>query len=155
MRLRDILAYKGGEVWCVEADQTLAQAIALMNERRVGALVVRSSGGVSSGSVRGIVTERDLLRTCHQQAHRGRPGEWASMLVKDVMTEDLVIGRADDSIDDAAAVMTERRVRHLPVFDGDVLAGLVSIGDIVKAQHQKADVEVRMLKRYVEGSYPG
>ncbi len=154
MQLGDILIQKGGEVVTVGPGALLVDAIALLNERRIGALLVRSASagwreGRASPSFEGIVTERDVLRACHE-----RRGVLTGLAVRDVMTHELVLGRIDDTIARAMAVMTERRIRHLPVVDGPVLAGLVSIGDLVSAALSQADLEVRMLYEYVGGCFP-
>jgi len=144
MRLDDILARKGSEVVCMEPGRSLIEAIALLNERKIGALVVRSHNGVE-----GILTERDVLRACH-----ARLKELERLSVREVMTKELVIGKRDDTLDYAMGVMTRRRIRHLPVFDHGELVGMISIGDLVNAQLQDADIEIRMLHDYV-GGYVG
>jgi CBS domain-containing protein len=80
--------------------------------------------------------------------------ELPSLHVRDVMTRELVIGRADDSLDYALGVMTQRRIRHLPVFDQGQLAGMVSIGDLVSAQLRDATFEARMMHDYIAGYIP-
>lgn len=144
MRLRDILARKGNEVMCVAPERTLLEAIAILNERKIGALVVRSAQGIE-----GIVTERDVLRACHD-----RLAELPVLLVRDVMTRELVIGKAEDTVSYAKSAMTQRRIRHLPVFERGELVGMVSIGDLVCAELDEADVDVRMLHDYVGGYAP-
>jgi CBS domain-containing protein len=144
MRLRDILARKGTDVACVAPERTLLEAIAILNERKIGALLVRSGDRVD-----GIVTERDVLRACHD-----RLAELPILLVSDVMTRDLVIGRVDDTVAYAKSAMTQERIRHLPVFEHGELVGMVSIGDLVSAELDAADVDVRMLHEYVGGYVP-
>ena len=141
MRLEDILAHKGNEVASIEPERTLLEAIDLLNARKIGALLVRSAG-----SIDGIVTERDVLRACHL-----RLTDLSRLKVHEVMTKDLVIGKTDDTIDYAMAVMTRKRIRHLPVFQHGELAGMVSIGDLVSARLLDADIEIRMLHDYVHG----
>jgi CBS domain-containing protein len=94
----------------------------------------------------GIITERDILRAC---AAGKAPLE--RQHVQDVMSSNPVVGRPNDSVEDTMGVMTDRRIRHLPVLDGGMLAGLVSIGDLVKAQHDAMTMENHYLKSYLHG----
>ena len=141
MRLREILARKGGDVVCVAPDRTLLEAIAELNAHKIGAVLVRSGTTVD-----GILTERDVLRCAHH-----RLADLPTLKVRDVMTKELVIGRADDSLDYALGVMTQRRIRHLPIFDHGELVGMVSIGDLVSAQLNDATFEARMMHDYIAG----
>jgi CBS domain-containing protein len=145
MRLEDILKHKGTEVASIAPERLLVDAIALLNDRKIGALLV-CSGECSRGNIAGIVTERDVLRACH-----ARLADLGRITVGEVMTKELVIGRSDDTIDYAMAVMTRRRIRHLPVFGNGELVGMVSIGDLVNARLQDADIDIRMLHDYVHG----
>jgi CBS domain-containing protein len=144
MRLADILARKGDGVLCVGPDEKLLEAVAILNDNKIGGLVVRSASHVE-----GILTERDVLRACHDRLQ-----ELSTLLVRDVMTTELVIGKPEDTVDYAMGVMTQRRIRHLPVFEHGELTGMVSIGDLVSAKLQDADFEVRMLHDYVGGYVP-
>ena len=143
MRLRDILARKGGDVVCVAPETMLLEAIAELNKHKIGAVLVRSQG-----SIEGILTERDVLRACHE-----RLAEIPALHSRDVMTRNLVIGKADDSLDYAMSIMTQRRIRHLPVFDQGQLVGMVSIGDLVSAQASDAVYEARMMHEYIVGPH--
>jgi CBS domain-containing protein len=144
MRLSDILSRKGGEVVCVAPDGTLLDAIAELNRHKIGAVLVRSQTGIE-----GILTERDVLRACHERLH-----ELPDLRVCDVMTRELVIGKSDDTLAYAMGVMTQRRIRHLPVFEGGALVGMVSIGDLVSAQLNDASFEIRMMHEYIAGYIP-
>jgi CBS domain-containing protein len=108
------------------------------------------------GEVQGILTERDILRVCGEKSlFLGGGGESGSgsgpLQVRDAMTEDVVVGVPRDRIDYVMGVMTERRIRHLPIVEDGRLAGMISIGDVVNAQVVEAEFEIRMLKGYVQG----
>ncbi len=152
MLTRDVLAKKGTNVITIGADATLHDAVLRLNEHGIGALVV--TGG--DGEVRGILTERDILRVCGERSlFLGGAGESdggeGPLLVRDAMTEDVVVGVPRDRIDYVMGVMTERRIRHLPIVEDGQLAGMISIGDVVNAQVVEAEFEIRMLKGYVHG----
>ncbi len=139
MQVENILQSKGRAVHTVAARATIAEAVEILNSRRIGAVVV-----TDGGKVVGIVSERDVVR------HLGT--DWAGLAgrpVSDVMTRDVVtIGRRA-SIDEVMEQMTERRIRHLPVVEGTELVGIVSIGDVVKRKIEEAEQEALALKQYI------
>ena len=141
MKVREILAIKGEHVHTIEPDRTILDAVALLVEHGIGALLVRDAGGV----IAGIISERDVLRVS-----RDRGGELGAIRIADVMTRDLVICVPDDEIDYAMGIVTKNRVRHLPVMDGGQVAGMISIGDLVKARLDAAEYENRYLREYIE-----
>jgi CBS domain-containing protein len=142
MTLRDILQVKGNQVYTVRADQTVQEAVGILMQYRVGALLVVDA----QGSGVGLISERDILREClHRSDQLGR------ISVRDAMTRDVIIGLPDDDISHAMSLMTNNRVRHLPVMDGGALAGLVSIGDVVKAMLNETEHENHYLKEYMFG----
>ena len=139
----DILDEKGTEALAIEADATVFDAIKRMVEANVGSLLVTERGKLS-----GIVTERDYLRrvTLEGRTERETP-------VREIMTSELVYVTPDTSIDECMAVMTERRIRHLPVLDeGREIAGVVSIGDVVKFRSKQQDVRIRLLTDYISSA---
>lgn len=142
--VEDLLARKGRTVHTVEREARVADAIVAMVERRVGSLVVTAAGQVA-----GIFTERDVLM---RVAMPGRDAR--ATRVEEVMTPDPVCVEADCTLDDCMAIMTRQRIRHLPVLAGGRLAGLVSIGDLVKLASLEREVEVRRLTDYIAGRYP-
>jgi CBS domain-containing protein len=152
MRLRNVLRHKGTEVVTIAPDRTVHDAIAKMNRHKIGAVVVTDD----TGEIQGIVTERDILRMCGERCvHLDDPslaGKECPILVSEIMTTDLVIAVPDDTLDYAMGVMTSNRVRHLPVLDEGRLAGVVSIGDVVKAHLSETEYENRMLKDYIQGA---
>lgn len=127
----------------VEEHETMRAAVDRLVHGDIGALVV-----VSEGNPVGIVTERDVLR---QVAANG--AAFLTRPVSDVMTSDVIVGTLDDEIDLAERIMTQRHFRHLPIVDRGKLAGIVTLGDIVKAQSGAAEVEVHYLRDYIAGRY--
>lgn len=147
--VNDLLSKKGNEVHSIGDDKKLRDAVKLFNEKRVGALMVLNE----AEEIQGIVTERDILRRLGQTE-----GEVKYISVRAVMTpkEKLIVGTPEDSIDYIMKVMTDNRIRHIPVVDAHSkgkLEGMVSIGDVVKALLTDVDHENKLLKDYIEGSY--
>jgi CBS domain-containing protein len=142
-RVRDVLRRKGQDVYSVHPLATVIDAVNVMNDHHVGAVLV-----MESGRPVGIFSERDVLVRV-VATHRD-PGE---TLVRDVMTMRLHTATPDDSLLDVMRLMTERRCRHIPVLDGKILVGLVSIGDITKATQHNLQQEVRELSNYISGPY--
>jgi CBS domain-containing protein len=145
MKLMDILRVKGTTVYCISPEAKLSEVVKKLVEYNIGSLVVREDFNGRPGRVLGIITERDILRACdcESTSYCDRP-------VRDAMTKDLVVGSPLDTIDDTMGLMTEHRIRHLPVMDGDELKGMISIGDVVKAHHHLAVVENHYLKSYIQ-----
>ena len=122
MKVRDVLLAKGCEIHAVSPDESVQDVVCALMAHRIGALLVIDRQGITCG----IVTERDVLRECVGGADRLR-----EIPVRAAMTTDVVVGRLDDDIDEALSMMTEHRIRHLPIMDAGCVAGLVSIGDLV------------------------
>ena len=138
----DILEGKGREVLGIAGSATVYEAVAKMVEGNVGALLVYEGGALA-----GIVTERDYLR---RVAILGR--DERTTPVREIMTSELVYVGPDASIEECMAVMTERRIRHLPVLtDEREVVGIVSIGDLVKFQTREQSVQIRFLTEYISG----
>jgi CBS domain-containing protein len=137
----DILDDKGHEVLQIEADATVFEAVKRMVEANVGSLLV-SDGGQHVG----IVTERDYLRRI---ALERRDDE--TIAVRDVMSSPLVVVTQDTSIDECMAVMTDRRIRHVPVVDEGIVVGIVSIGDVVKFTSRQQSFELKFLTDFISG----
>jgi CBS domain-containing protein len=136
-----VLEGKGGNVLQIEASATVFDAIKRMVESNVGALLVTESGRVS-----GIVTERDYLRRVTLEGRTEK-----DTLVREIMTAPLVYVTPETSVEECMAVMTERRIRHVPVFaDGRELVGIVSIGDLVKFQSREQSFQIKLLTEYIE-----
>jgi CBS domain-containing protein len=137
--VRDLLKQKGHEVWSVAPDSTVYDALQLMAERNIGALLV-----IEVGRPVGIFSERDYARQVilKGKASRDTP-------VRDVMTTKVVFIRPDQNIEECMALMTERRFRHLPVLEEGQLAGILSIGDVVKAVISEKDFLIEQLANYI------
>jgi CBS domain-containing protein len=136
----EILEAKGKDVLQIDASATVFDAIKRMVESNVGALLVTEAGDLA-----GIVTERDYLRrvTLEGRTEKGTQ-------VREIMSPELVYVTPDTSVEECMAVMTERRIRHLPVLDeGRKVVGIVSIGDVVKFQSKQQDVQIRLLTDYI------
>jgi CBS domain-containing protein len=140
MRIKEVIAAKpDSTVVTVSPQATVRELIALLAEHNVGALVVSSDGT----KVDGIVSERDVVRTLHSNP------DVLSTTVETIMTGDVHTCAPDDSLDGMMSVMTERRIRHVPVCDGDRLVGIISIGDVVKHKIQVLEFERDQLDHYV------
>ena len=138
-QVSEILGDKGKDVLKIEANAPVLEAVKQMVDANVGSLLVTEGGEVT-----GIVTERDYLR---RVAHEGPADD--NVTVRDIMSSPLVVVGPDTKIDECMAVMTDRRIRHLPVVeDGDVV-GIVSIGDVVKFKSKQQSFEIRYLTDYI------
>jgi CBS domain-containing protein len=139
--VRHILDQKGRQVWSIHPGDTVYDAIKMMADKNVGALVV-----LDGGKIVGIVTERDYARNVFLKG-RGSP----QTLVGEIMVRDVVCVEADKSIEEGMAIMTAKRVRHLPVIDDDKLLGIVSIGDLVKSIISDREFVIEQLEHYISG----
>jgi CBS domain-containing protein len=145
MLLRDILRVKGSAVHTIEPDATLQQVVDRLVEKSCGSLVVCRVDRPTE--MIGIITERDILRAC---AAGFTPLE--QHLVADHMTSEVLAGWLGQSVAETMGLMTHRRVRHMPVLDETgALCGIISIGDVVKAQHDALCMENHYLKSYIQG----
>lgn len=144
MTLQDILNVKGTRVHTIDDSATLDDVVQKLVQCNCGSLVVLGQRSERSRMV-GIITERDILRSC--AARRG-PLEETPLTA--AMTCDVVTAAPSDTIEDTMHLMTERRLRHLPIVEGDHLVGLVSIGDLVKAHHEQCVLENHYLKTYIQ-----
>jgi CBS domain-containing protein len=141
--ISDVLEGKGHEVLRIEASATVFDAIRRMVDSNVGALLVTEGGRVS-----GIVTERDYLRRVTLEGRTER-----ETLVREIMSSPLVYVTPDTSVEECMAVMTERRIRHVPVFtERRDLVGVVSIGDLVKFQSKQQGFQIKLLTDYIEST---
>ena len=139
-----VLAEKGRSVFSITPVATVRQAVREMNEHGVGALLV-----VLAGRPVGIFTERDVLR---RVVDEGRDPETTK--VSEVMTTELIVIEPSAPIEEAMAVMTKRRCRHLPVMEDGQVAGMISIGDLTRSVSQHHEVEIQHLVDYITGRHP-
>lgn len=142
MTLNEILEAKGHKVWSVRDTQTIEEALHTLVDNKIGALLVFDD----TGTVVGILSERDIMRECYQSG-----SEWHESLVSDVMTRRIIIGTPNDTADYAMGIMTQNRIRHIPVMDNGNLCGVISIGDVVKACLKDSRYESQFLKTYIVG----
>jgi CBS domain-containing protein len=144
-KIADILSQKGTLVHTIEPTTSVYEAISRMDRLNVGALVV-----LDSERVHGIISERDYLQKI---ALLGRTSRETT--VGEIMTRKVAFVSPVCDVEEALAIMTERRCRHLPVMEGGRLAGLVSIGDCVKQIIHKQEVRIQYLEDYINDPYPG
>ena len=137
--VRQLLGSKTPEIFAVSPDASVLDAIKLMAEKGVGAVLAMQGARLC-----GIVSERDYARKVVLQ---GRSS--SNTPVRDIMTAKVVTVRPDDSVDHCMQVVTEHRIRHLPVADGEAIIGVISIGDLVKAVIEDQKVELDQLQRYI------
>jgi CBS domain-containing protein len=141
MKVQEILQAKGRAVITIGPQADIAEAIRTLVEHNIGALVV-----VFEGQVRGIITERDLLRAAAEDLAHLRDAR-----VADLMTRSVITGTSEADIDAVMHVMSERRIRHLPIVDDGRLTGMISIGDIINALRVHSESENRYLHAYITG----
>ncbi len=146
MKVKDILATKGSRVVTIEQTTPVLDAMSIFSANRVGSLLVTDQ----DNNILGIIAAKDVL-----MAVVNHLDDLKVMQVSKIMTTKLIVGTEDDKIDYIQAVMTENRVRHIPILDGKELKGIVSIGDVVKSQLKEKDVENKYLKDYIADKYPG
>ena len=145
MKVKDILAAKGNRVVTIEKDTKVIDAMLIFSANRIGSLLIVDR----NNNILGIVGARDVL-----MAVVNHPDTIKTITVDTIMTTNLIIGTEDDHVDYILAVMTENRIRHIPIMNGKELKGMVSIGDVVKALLTEKDVENRYLKDYIADKYP-
>ena len=138
-RVRHLLEAKAPEVFAIGPDAPVIDAIRLMAEKGIGAVVVMQSGRLA-----GILSERDYARKIVLQGRASHDTP-----VRDIMTAKVVTVRLDDTIDHCMQLVTDRRIRHLPVLERDAVLGVVSIGDLVRAVIEDQQVEIDQLQRYI------
>ncbi|MDY6874484.1 MAG: CBS domain-containing protein [Chloroflexota bacterium] len=139
--VRDLLSVKGDKVWSVSPETTVIDALQLLADKQVGALLV-----LDGDQIAGIVSERDFVRriAADQSCHLGQP-------VREIMTQDVFTIHPDDDLDACMQWMTEKHIRHLPVVEQGELVGLVSIGDVVKAIIVSHEFTIEQLSKFIDG----
>lgn len=146
MKASDILKKKGSRVFTIGPRSTIGEALDNMIENKVGSMIVVDD----DQNPIGILTERDILRLVNKR----RTVNWNTVLVKEVMTENIIIALPDDDVEYIMALMTKNFFRHVPIIGDGKLEGLISIGDIVKSLLKDIKAENRYLSDYITGKYP-
>ena len=141
--LREMLKMKGDQVWSITPQATVYEALELMATKNCGALVV-----IKDDKVVGIFSERDYARKVILQ---GKSSKTTS--VGELMTREVLYVSPDDTIENCMALMTSKRTRHLPILENGKLAGIISIGDVVKAIISEHEFTIRELERYIHGGH--
>lgn len=141
IKIKEILSGKGSEIWAVTPDATVYEAIEMMATKGVGALAVKSGERLA-----GIVSERDYARKVILKGKSSRETR-----VEEIMTTNVVCVSDDRKVDECLALMTEKRIRHLPVVDGEKLLGMISVGDLVKATIKEQSFTIEQLESYIRG----
>ncbi len=142
MKIEEILRNKGHDVVTITESRSVLEAVQILVEHNIGGLVVTEGERPT-----GILTERDILRLTARA-----PGELGSIRVGAVMTRELITARPEDQLAETMDVMTENKIRHLPVMEGDRLTGIISIGDLVNACRLLAEHENSELRQYIQGA---
>jgi CBS domain-containing protein len=142
---RALLEHKGRDLWTISPDATVFEAIQMMSDRNVGALPV-----MDGAKLVGIISERDYMS---KVMLKGRSSKETP--VHDIMTREVATVTPDQSVSECMSIITENRVRHLPVVDGDQLLGIVSIGDLVRWIIATQRTTIEQLEKYIVGGYPG
>ncbi|NGO38305.1 CBS domain-containing protein [Limisphaera ngatamarikiensis] len=143
--IRDVLKHKGHQVWTIAPDATVFEAIEKLAEKNVGALLV-----MDGDRLVGIFSERDYTR---KVALRGRSSK--DTRVREILSDRVICVTPEHSVEDGLRLMTEHRIRHLPVVENQKVVGIVSIGDLVNWVINQQSATIRHLETYITGGYPG
>ena len=146
MKVRDILKGKARDTITVRPETKISEAMRLLIVNKISCLPVVNE----STNLLGIISDKDIFNKIYDD-----PDNFRASTVIDLMSKDLIVGVPDDEVSYIAGVMTNNRIRHVPIVENKQLAGLVSVGDVVKTQMENIQIENRYLKQYIDGSYPG
>ncbi len=140
MTLADLLRFKGNDIYKLKANACIADAATMLIDKKVGSLLVEDD----DGRIVGIISERDVVGGLGSHG-----ADLKDVPVSELMTTDIVHCDHHDTVIQAMAMMTDRRIRHLPVFDGDNLQGIISIGDLVKCRISEIQAEAEAMRQYI------
>ncbi len=143
--VRLVLEQKGRNIWSISPEACVYDAIEIMAEKHVGALLV-----ISEGNLAGVVSERDYARKVILQGKSSRETQ-----VKEIMTSPAIVVTPGESVEDCMRIMTEHHIRHLPVVENENILGVVSIGDLVKWMISAQQQTISQLHNYITSQYPG
>ena len=139
--LRDVIHKKGGEIYSIQPDASIFEALKVMADKNTGALLV-----LADGRVEGILSERDCVRRVELHGRTVRETQ-----VKDIMTSKVLYAQASQSLEECVAVMIDKNIRHLPVFEGEELIGLISARDALKEMVDQQKFVISQLEHYITG----
>ncbi|MBD3257197.1 CBS domain-containing protein [candidate division GN15 bacterium] len=146
MQVKDILKAKERDLISARKHTTIPEAMNLLISNKISCLPVLSE----KDELVGIISDKDIFYRVHAD-----PQGFTKARVGDLMTEDVIVGLPDDEVAYIAGIMTNNRIRHIPIVDQGRLTGLISVGDVVKTQMEAVKIENRYLKQYIDGNYPG
>jgi len=144
-KVSEVLSVKGNKVISTESSTTIYEAIKKISDANVGSILV-----MEKGNFVGLFSERDFLKKCGVGGIDPKTAK-----VKEIMTSNIICVDPDSSVEECMAIMTEKRIRHLPVMKGKDLVGIISIGDLVKFISKIQEIKIEYLTDYISGKYPG
>ena len=139
--IREIIKKKGGEVWSVSTENTVYDALSLMAEKSIGAVLV-----IDDNTLKGVMSERDYARKIILEGKSSK-----EVLVGEIMSPRVIYVDIDTDIEECMALMINKRIRHIPVYENNSLGGIISIGDVVKALIDEKEVVINELENYITG----
>ena len=139
--VRDIVRDKGNDIWSIAPNATVYEALQMMSEKKVGALLVRTGEQVN-----GILSERDVIRKVDLKGRTSRVTR-----VSDIMTSDVISVQVSEKLEECMAAMIDKNIRHLPVYDGEKLLGLISVRDVLKEVVEVQKSLISQLERFITG----
>lgn len=139
--LRDIIHKKGDDVFSIEPDASVLEALKVMSNKNTGSLIV-----LDNGKVVGILSERDCIRRVDLHGRTSKDTQ-----VKDIMTSKVLYGQAEQTLEECVAIMIDKNIRHLPVFDGEKLVGVISARDALKEMVDQQKFVISQLEHYITG----
>ena len=145
MLVKDLIGANPKKLITVNESTEIIEAMRLLIENHISSLLITDS----DNTLKGIISDKDIFSVCYE-----KQCDFTEMTVTDIMTSNIIVGVETDELTYIAGLMTNNRIRHVPVVKADKLIGLISIGDVVKAQMSDMEVENRYLKQYIDGSYP-
>jgi CBS domain-containing protein len=139
--LRDVIHKKGGDIYSIQPDVSIFEALKVMSDKNTGALLV-----LTNGKVEGILSERDCVRRVDLHGRTARETK-----VKDIMTSKVLYVQASQTLEECVAVMIDKSIRHMPVFEGDELIGMISARDALKEMVDQQKFVISQLEHYITG----